>query len=63
MATTPVSITETTTSNSIIRHDATYYSKCMLGGVLACGLTHTIITPLDITKVQKHTHAQLPSSK
>ncbi len=33
-----------------VPHDATYYAKCMLGGVLACGLTHYAITPLDVTK-------------
>jgi len=31
-------------------HDTSYYAKCMLGGVLACGLTHAAITPLDVTK-------------
>lgn len=31
-------------------HDLSYYSKCMLGGVLACGLTHTAVCPLDIVK-------------
>lgn len=33
-----------------VPHDASYYSKCMLGGTLACGLTHFAITPLDVTK-------------
>ncbi|KAI9358594.1 mitochondrial carrier protein [Zopfochytrium polystomum] len=32
-----------------IPHDASY-AKCLLGGVLACGLTHAAITPLDVTK-------------
>ncbi|KAJ0399333.1 hypothetical protein P43SY_001522 [Pythium insidiosum] len=31
-------------------HDAAYYGKCMIGGILSCGLTHTIITPLDVVK-------------
>lgn len=31
-------------------HNATYYGKCMFGGLLSCGLTHTVITPLDVTK-------------
>jgi hypothetical protein len=31
-------------------HDTAYYLKCMLGGVLACGITHTAIAPLDIAK-------------
>ncbi|CAF2039243.1 unnamed protein product [Rotaria magnacalcarata] len=33
-----------------VPHDASYYSKCLLGGILACGLTHTAICPLDVTK-------------
>jgi len=31
-------------------HDNVYYAKCMLGGVLSCGLTHAAVTPLDVTK-------------
>jgi hypothetical protein len=33
-----------------VPHDISYYSKCMLGGVLACGVTHAGITPLDVAK-------------
>ena len=33
-----------------VPHDASYYAKCMLGGALACGTTHSGITPLDVTK-------------
>jgi len=33
-----------------VPHDGQYYAKCMLGGVLACGLTHALVTPLDVTK-------------
>jgi len=33
-----------------VPHDTTYYSKCVLGGILACGLTHAAVTPLDVTK-------------
>jgi len=33
-----------------VPHDSSYYAKCMLGGVLACGLTHAGITPLDVAK-------------
>ena len=39
-------------------HDATYYAKCMVGGIFACGLTHAAVCPLDIVKcrmqVSKH---------
>lgn len=24
--------------------------KCLVGGALACGVTHTVVTPLDIVK-------------
>uniref|UniRef100_A0A7S3KY42 Mitochondrial phosphate carrier protein n=1 Tax=Amphora coffeiformis TaxID=265554 RepID=A0A7S3KY42_9STRA len=33
-----------------VPHDNVYYSKCVLGGILSCGLTHTAITPLDVVK-------------
>jgi len=31
-------------------HDISYYLKCMVGGALSCGLTHTFVVPLDIVK-------------
>jgi len=31
-----------------VPHDTSYYLKCMLGGVLSCGLTHTAVTPYVI---------------
>ncbi|KAK7445432.1 Cu/Pi carrier [Stygiomarasmius scandens] len=33
-----------------VPHDSSYYAKCMLGGILACGITHAGITPLDVAK-------------
>eukprot|EP01134_Creolimax_fragrantissima_P007640 CFRG7640T1 len=33
-----------------VPHTSTYYGKCMLGGILSCGITHTAITPLDVVK-------------
>jgi solute carrier family 25 phosphate transporter 3 len=35
------------------KHDLSYYLKCMAGGVLACGVTHTAICPLDVAKCKK----------
>jgi solute carrier family 25 phosphate transporter 3 len=35
------------------KHDFSYYAKCMVGGVFACGLTHTAVTPLDLVKCRK----------
>ncbi|EKX74329.1 mitochondrial phosphate carrier protein, putative [Theileria equi strain WA] len=40
-------------------HDASYYAKCMLGGVLSCGITHTLVTPLDVTKCKMQTNPQV----
>ncbi len=31
-------------------HDFSYYKKCMMGGILSCGITHTMVCPLDIVK-------------
>lgn len=35
------------------KHDMGYYAKCMLGGLLACGVTHTAIAPLDVVKCRR----------
>lgn len=29
---------------------AHYFALCGLGGVLSCGITHTMVTPLDLVK-------------
>jgi solute carrier family 25 phosphate transporter 3 len=34
----------------------------MIGGILACGLTHTLITPLDIVKCRKQTNPDMYKS-
>jgi len=39
-----------TAAKPAVVHDAGYYAKCMGGGVLACGLTHALVTPIDVTK-------------
>ncbi|EAS28919.1 mitochondrial phosphate carrier protein 2 [Coccidioides immitis RS] len=31
-------------------HSPKYYAACTFGGLLACGLTHTAVTPLDLAK-------------
>lgn len=33
-----------------VPHTDSYYAKCCLGGILSCGLTHTLVTPLDVAK-------------
>ena len=35
------------------KKDLSYFVKCLTGGALACGLTHTAITPLDLIKCRK----------
>jgi Mitochondrial carrier protein len=42
--------------------DATYYAKCMIGGALACGLTHFLVTPLDLIKCRRQVDATLYKS-
>ncbi|GBG25200.1 Phosphate carrier protein, mitochondrial [Hondaea fermentalgiana] len=34
-----------------VKHDNKYYATCMMGGVIACGTTHTSLVPLDIAKI------------
>jgi solute carrier family 25 phosphate transporter 3 len=43
-------------------HDMTYYAKCMMGGILSCGLTHTAVVPLDIIKCRRQVDSKLYSS-
>lgn len=33
-----------------VTHDISYYGKCLFGGILSCGLTHTAVVPLDVVK-------------
>jgi len=33
-----------------IPHTTDYYTKCLMGGALACGMTHTLVCPLDVVK-------------
>lgn len=34
-------------------HDMSYYAKCMVGGIFACGITHAAVCPLDIVKCRR----------
>jgi len=45
-----------------VPHDASYYGKCMIAGVLSCGLTHTAITPLDVVKCNMQVNPKKYSS-
>jgi len=36
-----------------------YYAACTFGGLLACGLTHTAVTPLDLVKCRRQVDPKL----
>ncbi|KAF2435861.1 mitochondrial carrier [Tothia fuscella] len=36
-----------------------YYAACTLGGLLACGLTHTVVTPLDLVKCRRQVDSKM----
>ncbi|KAG5939489.1 hypothetical protein E4U53_007790 [Claviceps sorghi] len=36
-----------------------YYAACTFGGLLACGLTHTFVTPLDLVKTRRQVDSKL----
>ncbi|KKK18289.1 mitochondrial phosphate carrier protein [Aspergillus rambellii] len=39
-----------------------YYAACIFGGTLACGLTHTAVTPLDLIKCRRQVDSSLYKS-
>lgn len=39
-------------------HTGLYYAKCIAGGLLSCGLTHTAVVPLDVTKCKMQVYPQ-----
>jgi solute carrier family 25 phosphate transporter 3 len=45
-----------------VPHTNEYYMKCMVGGVLSCGLTHTFVVPLDVVKCNMQTNPKVYSS-
>ncbi|TDZ13060.1 Mitochondrial phosphate carrier protein 3 [Colletotrichum spinosum] len=46
-------------SSTIELYSGTYYAACTFGGLLACGLTHTAVTPLDLVKVRRQIDSKL----
>ena len=44
------------------KHDLSFFAKCMTGGSLACGLSHYIMTPIDLVKCRKQINPQLYKS-
>lgn len=39
-----------------------YFASCMLGGIVACGPTHTLVTPLDLVKTRRQVDPKIYSS-
>jgi len=40
-------------------YSAKFYLACVVGGVLACGTTHTAVTPLDLVKCRRQVDSKL----
>ncbi|KAL8641104.1 MAG: hypothetical protein Q9228_002049 [Teloschistes exilis] len=40
-------------------YSAEYYAACTFGGLAACGLTHTAVTPLDLVKCRRQVDSKL----
>ncbi|KAL1893776.1 Cu/Pi carrier [Sporothrix stenoceras] len=49
-------------SSQIELYSGKYYAACTFGGMLACGLTHTAVTPLDLVKVRRQVDSSLYKS-
>ncbi|XP_078447168.1 mitochondrial phosphate carrier protein 3, mitochondrial-like [Wolffia australiana] len=39
-------------------HSPLFYAACIAGGILSCGLTHMIVTPLDLVKCNMQIHPE-----
>lgn len=39
-------------------YSGNYFAACTLGGIIACGPTHTMVTPLDLVRI----HNPAPSA-
>jgi solute carrier family 25 phosphate transporter 3 len=40
-------------------YSAKFYAACTVGGVMACGLTHTAVTPLDLVKCRRQVDSKM----
>jgi solute carrier family 25 phosphate transporter 3 len=40
-------------ASAIEMYSPAFYYTCAVGGALACGLTHTFVTPLDLVKCRR----------
>ncbi|KAL9622030.1 MAG: hypothetical protein Q9160_003529 [Pyrenula sp. 1 TL-2023] len=39
-----------------------YFTSCILGGIIACGPTHTLVTPLDLVKTRRQVDPKIYTS-
>lgn len=46
-------------AGTIELYTAKYYAACTFGGLLACGLTHTAVTPLDLVKCRRQVDSKM----
>ncbi|KAH8602538.1 mitochondrial phosphate carrier protein 2 [Bisporella sp. PMI_857] len=46
-------------TGNIELYSAKYYAACTVGGLLACGLTHLAVTPLDLVKCRRQVDSKL----
>ncbi|KAE9381819.1 mitochondrial phosphate carrier protein-like protein [Stipitochalara longipes BDJ] len=46
-------------AGNIELYSAKYYAACTFGGLLACGLTHTAVTPLDLVKCRRQVDSKM----
>lgn len=45
--------------NQLQLYSKEYYAACTFGGLMACGLTHWAVTPLDLVKCRRQVDAKL----
>ena len=43
----------------IVLYSPAYFTACALGGALSCGITHTLMTPIDLVKCNKQANPSL----
>jgi solute carrier family 25 phosphate transporter 3 len=48
-----------TKAGKIEMYSPKFYAACTLGGLLACGVTHTAVTPLDLVKCRRQVDSKL----
>jgi len=52
-------VPESAGGKKIELYSGKYYATCAVGGVVACGATHTLVTPLDLVKCRRQVDKSL----